>query len=412
MASLEQLAPVNEGKDRDSKNVMVTFVVPCYKLAHLLSECVSSILEQTYGNFEVLIMDNCSPDNTPEVAASFRDARVKHIRNESNIGHLRNFNKGVSMAGGKYVWLLSADDSLKNPQVVQRFVDVAERNPRVGYVFCKAVAVHGSKEVGLASWTDCGNEDRIWDGLAFLRRLVLQNCIVMSGLMVRKDCYDKISLFALDLPHATDWYLWCLFALHYDVAYLSEPMARFRIHEQSLTSSFNRGGSPVCLLDELNVLWRVAREAERVRGVSVRRECNKTIGALAALGLEPGPLGVRRPGLSQAEFDELLKQNAKDKSDEMDVRAHVYAVLGDERYWSGSYGKAAEAYRCLARLRPWSLRAWVKYFLARTGRVGSSLRRFLTSLAVACGLKEQPYPELTTNQETRTAGRGDAAPTK
>jgi glycosyltransferase involved in cell wall biosynthesis len=115
---------------------LVTFVVPCYKLAHLLQECVNSILEQTYANFEVLIMDNCSPDNTPEVARSFQDPRVKHIRNETNIGHLRNFNKGVSTASGKYVWLLSADDSLKSPHVLERFVGVMEQNPRVGYVFC------------------------------------------------------------------------------------------------------------------------------------------------------------------------------------------------------------------------------------------------------------------------------------
>jgi len=62
-------------------NPLVSFVVPCYKFAHLLPQCVNSILEQTYQNYEILIMDNCSPDTTPEVAASFKDPRVKHIRN-------------------------------------------------------------------------------------------------------------------------------------------------------------------------------------------------------------------------------------------------------------------------------------------------------------------------------------------
>ena len=55
----------------------VSFVVPCYKLAHFLPECVNSILGQTYGDLEVLIMDDSSPDNTPEVAHSFRDPPVK-----------------------------------------------------------------------------------------------------------------------------------------------------------------------------------------------------------------------------------------------------------------------------------------------------------------------------------------------
>ena len=104
----------------------VTFIIPCYKLAHLLKECVTSILAQTYGDFEVLIMDDCSPDNTPEVAASFRDPRVKHIRNEPNLGHLRNYNKAIELAAGEYLWLISADDRLRQPHVLERYLDVME----------------------------------------------------------------------------------------------------------------------------------------------------------------------------------------------------------------------------------------------------------------------------------------------
>src|ERR1035437_2272954 len=93
----------------------VTFVVPCYNLAHLLPECINSILTQSYEDFEILIMDDCSPDATPQVAQSFRDPRVKHIRNEKNLKHLANYNKGISMARGAYVWLISADDLLFKP---------------------------------------------------------------------------------------------------------------------------------------------------------------------------------------------------------------------------------------------------------------------------------------------------------
>ena len=88
------------------KRPNVSFVIPCFKLAHLLSECISSILSQSYSDFEVLVMDDCSPDNTKEVAQSFRDQRVKYIRNECNLGPLRNYNKGINLAIGKYVWLI------------------------------------------------------------------------------------------------------------------------------------------------------------------------------------------------------------------------------------------------------------------------------------------------------------------
>src|SRR3954470_23433571 len=100
-------------------NPLVSFVVPCYKLAHLLDECVHSILSQTYRQIEVLIMDDCSPDNTPDVAESFGDPRVHHIRHAHNIGHLRNYNEGIRRSRGAYVWLISADDYLRRPYVVE-----------------------------------------------------------------------------------------------------------------------------------------------------------------------------------------------------------------------------------------------------------------------------------------------------
>src|SRR5271166_3653331 len=110
---------------------VVSFVVPCYKLAHLLRQCVESILSQSYADLEVLIMDDCSPDNTPEVAQSFRDPRVKYIRNDTNLGHLPNYNKGISLTRGEYVWLISADDYLRRPYILEQYVDLLDRNPQV-----------------------------------------------------------------------------------------------------------------------------------------------------------------------------------------------------------------------------------------------------------------------------------------
>jgi glycosyltransferase involved in cell wall biosynthesis len=361
-------------------NPLVSFVVPCYKLAHLLPECVNSILAQTYRDFEILIMDNCSPDNTPEVAASFNDPRVKHIRNEVNLGHVRNFNKGITMARGKYVWLVSPDDWLRSSDVLKRYVDVMERNPGVGYVFCCAIEVLGSKKVGLAQWTNCGKENQIWNGRSFLMRLVRNNCIVLSSTMVRKECYHKVGLFSVDMPHANDWYLWCVLALHYQVAYISEPMVFVRIHEESLTAAFNRGDAPVCIVDELTVLWRIARLAELAGVVSHRHAFNASIASRAARSLKSGPAGRAKPGLSGADFEAMLQCHVKNSKDEEDVRTRVYMATGDEQYWDGEYRKAAQSYWLGLRLRPWWLRIWTKYLLLRTGGVGVWIRQLLLDL--------------------------------
>ena len=360
-------------------NPLVSFVVPCYKLAHLLPECVNSILAQTYQNFELLIMDNYSPDNTPEVAQSFHDPRVKHIRNEVNLGHLRNFNKGITLSRGKYVWLVSADDLLRSPQVLGRFVELMERNPDAGYAFCRAVELQGGKEFGVARF-DYGNEDRIWDGPTFLARLIRCNCIAQSSGMVRKECYQNVGLFPLDMPYAGDWYLWCILALHYRVAYFSEAMVCCRVHEESLTTLFNRGTAPVCIVDELNVLWRVCHQAEIAGISSLRSACNASIARRAARALNSGPSGGERPGLSEADFAEILRRQARDSKDEEDIRARVYTSLGDTQFWNGEYSKARRSYWLGIRLRPWWLKSWTKYFLLGTGTLGISIRRLLFQL--------------------------------
>ena len=233
----------------------VSFIVPCYKLGHLLSQCVNSILKQDFKDFEILIMNNDSPDNTAEVAQSFLDPRVKHIRNETNIGHIRNYNKGLTLARGKYAWLLSADDMLRSPVVVGRYVDVMERNPGVGFVFCRAVELRGDTETGIAQWADCGDQDRIWNDKSFFTHLLKDNCIVACTVLVRKECYQKVGMFHVELPFASDWHMWAMLAMHYDVAYLSEPMLTSRVHGESLTSLYAKEYTRICVGDELSVLW-------------------------------------------------------------------------------------------------------------------------------------------------------------
>ncbi len=240
----------------------VTFVVPCYKLAHLLPECVNSILAQTFSDFEILIMDDCSPDNTPEVAASFTDPRVKYVRNDPNLGHLLNYNKGINMSRGTYVWLISADDYLRRPYALERYVQLMDAHPEVGFVFCPGVKVRDGQEVGTLGYSLHATRDKIFDGRKLLATLVKENTIVAASGMVRKACYDSISLFPLDMPWGGDWYLWCVFALHADVGYLSEPMVCYREHELSMTNKLMDQDLDHCTWEDITLPWTMKRKVQ------------------------------------------------------------------------------------------------------------------------------------------------------
>jgi glycosyltransferase involved in cell wall biosynthesis len=347
---------------------LVTFYIPCYKLAHLLPECVNSILAQTFGDLEVLILDDCSPDNTPEVARSFRDKRVQHIRNESNLGHLRNYNKGIGLARGKYVWQISPDDCLRKPYILERYVGVMEKDPNIGYAFCPAAGLLDSKDIGLLKYSYAGDLDTIMEGHDLLRlKLLAVDCVTVAAGMTRKECYERLGMFPLDMPFAADWYLWLLFALHYKVAYFAEPMVYYRLHAESMTSDLVGRDPRICGRDELAVLWSIKHRAEAAGFRSIAASCedhivNRTVNYLDR--------GDRRPWLTIEDLEESLQKFGRSALEGRRVLARVYARWADEHYWRRDFNGALGLYSESLHHRFWVPKILVKYLLLRTGRMG------------------------------------------
>lgn len=325
-------------------------------------------------------MDNCSPDNTPEVARSFGDPRVKHIRNEVNLGHIRNFNKGISLSRGKYLWWISPDDLLYNPRALEYYVDVLGRNPRVGYVFSRCLEMRGTVFNGIAGWTDCGDQDQIWDGRNFLARLVNFDCIVQSSGMVRRECYEKVGLFPLDLLHAGDWYLWCLMALYYDVAYFAEPMVCWRNHPETMTASYDREDIRICIGEELSVLWRVSQQVQLVGGRALRSACRAGIIGRGLRAVEVSPTGDQRPCITATALETVLRDRIADSKGVNLLTAQFYSALGGQQFWRGEYSEAKQSYERALCIRPSYLSTWAKYLLLRMGGFGLGLRRLLHQL--------------------------------
>ena len=125
--------------------------MPCYKHGHFLVDCVESIMRQSFQDFEILIMDDCSPDETPAIAASFNDPRVIHVRNERNLGHIANYNKGIGLARGTYIWLINVDDYLRSPVVLEKFVAVMEKAPEMTAWEAMMVAAEARITMGMSA---------------------------------------------------------------------------------------------------------------------------------------------------------------------------------------------------------------------------------------------------------------------
>ncbi|MGZ4476136.1 MAG: glycosyltransferase family 2 protein, partial [Nocardioides sp.] len=114
----------------------VSVVVPCYNYGRYLPDAVGSALDQSGLDVDVLIVDDCSTDDSAAVALRLADAdpRVRLLRHETNRGHIQTYNDGLAAVTGDYVVLLSADDLL-TPDSLTRAVALMEAHPRVGLVY-------------------------------------------------------------------------------------------------------------------------------------------------------------------------------------------------------------------------------------------------------------------------------------
>jgi len=371
----------------ETSNPMVSFIVPCYKLAHLLPECINSILAQTYRDFEILIMDDCSPDITPEVARSFTDPRVIHVRNQPNLGHLRNYNKGIRMARGKYIWLISADDCLRRDYALERYVHVMEEHPNVGYAFCAGCALSDHTETGVIPSSMYRREDGIFLGREFLLDLLKGNFILAASGMARKECYEKVSYFPEDMPYGGDWYLWCVYALHYDVAFFADAMVNYRVHDLSMSTIMAQKDMRSIFADILGVPSRMRREGERIGNSAIVDRCRETIIGQYADCLSAKEIRDRKSQISIREFEESLAGFTDSSEEQREIRRRVFCGAGDRFCWDGRFAESASMYRRALALSPWMPGVWLKLALLKTGNVGARLRSMLGGVRRLASLK-------------------------
>jgi glycosyltransferase involved in cell wall biosynthesis len=375
------------------KTPTVSFVVPCYKLGHLLAECVNSILAQTYSDFEVLIMDDCSPDDTMAIAASFHDPRVEYIRNESNIGHLRNYNKGIQLSRGKYVWLISADDYLRRPYVLERYIQLMEKHVGVGFSFCPGVGVNNHEETSVLSYSVIDKNDHVINGRLFLERLINQNIVIAASVMARRECYEHAGFFPLDAVWAGrhvemgwvgDWYLWCVFSLSFDVAYFAEPMVCYREHDMNMTATITHQGLvDECAVADVAVPWMIKQQADKSGFANLSKRC--LVAVAREYARQAASKGYRSCefSLSINQFENSLRQSTINEKERKWIRARFFEGLGGRHWLQRDLRSASICYLRALQNDPRLLRVYAKLMLLPLGRVGNSLLRILWQLRAA-----------------------------
>jgi len=210
----------------------VTVFIPTYNRAPLLPQAIRSVLEQTFDDLRLLVSDNASEDETPEVVASFDDPRIEYVRQPENLGLLGNQNWFLAQVETDFALILGDDDMLY-PTLLERAVGELDRNPRAGVVHSAFDLIGGHGEVLLpdVDWTYGLERDCVESAEEFLRESMRWSCrICASTALMRTAALPPDRMLLEDFP-AIDFGLWLrIAAAGWDFAFLHDTLGAYRIH--------------------------------------------------------------------------------------------------------------------------------------------------------------------------------------
>ena len=214
----------------------VSVCIPTYRGEATIGAAIESVLAQSFVDFELIVIDDGSPDNIGAIVKRFADPRLVYLRNERNLGPQGNWNRCLEVASGTYFKLLPHDDLL-DPRCLERQVAVleADRNERVALVF-GARDVLGPAGRLLTRRGFPGGQEGMIAADAVMRSCVRRGTNLVGepgAVLFRKSLADRIGYFDATNPYVIDLDYWFRLLAHGDAYYCAESLARFRVSSAS-----------------------------------------------------------------------------------------------------------------------------------------------------------------------------------
>jgi hypothetical protein len=240
----------------------VSVIVPNFNYARFLRKRIETILKQTMQDYELILLDDCSTDGSQTILSEYAgEPRVKMEFNEVNSGSpFKQWNKGVRMARGEYVWIAESDD-YADERFLERLTALLDSQPEAAFAYCRSWRVREDDRVdGFGDWylelvdSERWKNDFCVDGHIQFPSYFAQSCVVAnaSAVVFRKSFYERIGGADESFRICGDWKVWTSMSLLGKVTFVSEPLNYFRDHGASVVHQGIQ--SALCVFESARVV--------------------------------------------------------------------------------------------------------------------------------------------------------------
>ena len=289
--------------------MLFTIVIPAYK-SQFLEECIASILSQTISDFELIIVNDCSPQPVEEIVKKFTDPRIKYSRNESNIGaeHLvTNWNNALILANGKFFMMMGDDDRLEH-NYLEEFIKLIDKYEDLDVYHCRSKIIdENSTPFKLTpSWPEYETVyDSIWHRISGFRLQFISDFVYRTEALKQNGGF-----YDVPLAWASDDITAYIASSKKGIAHINLPIFNYRQTRFTITSSGNSGLKMKAILIEKNWYENFLKTTpDSVNDKIIRGNIIKLLGAY----FQSKKLRTMADSMDSQFFSNLLRWNRSKK---------------------------------------------------------------------------------------------------
>lgn len=290
----------------------VSVVIPTYNRAATIGASIQSVLNQTWQNFELIIVDDGSTDNTRQVVKAFADDRIRYICQEQNGGASHARNTGIKLAECEFVAFLDSDDEWLPEKLEKQMEAMAKAPENVGLVYCRMRVLRGERDAVICP--PLSMEQKRLEG-NLLTQLAVQNVIGTPTVLARKSCLVQVDGFDENLRCLEDWDMACRIAEQWAIGFVDEILVDVHDSEGSVTYNAKGYMEARCHL--------IARYDKLLASMNI---LEKMIMDVLVIAQEDGYFEEAEKLLSKVLLRNMDKDKLRKKIDEL-FRTHAYDLL-------------------------------------------------------------------------------------